>query len=214
MQCTPDGTCTLNYDSLSVRQLKQLLSKQKIDHSQCLEKYDLVQLAKVNNISTTLQDPVINIDIVSDTMCPWCFVGKRQMEQAISLIQKTITAKFKITWLPYFLNPHIPEDGLTISEYIGRVYGNSRKLETMHQHLSATGKQVGINFKISDDRKVFPTLHSHRLVEWAAKFNKQDEAMEMLFRSHFEEGKALNILTCLWMLHKKLVLILWMLAII
>jgi len=191
MQCTPDGTCLVDYDVLSVRQLKQLLSQHKIDHSLCVEKSDLVQLAQANNLSTA-QETVINIDIVSDTMCPWCFVGKRFMEKAITQLQGTTAVKFKITWLPFFLNPHIPDTGLTIAEYMAKVYGNTNKLATVHQYLTTAGKQVGINFKLSEDRKVYPTLHSHRFVEWASKFGKQDEAMELLFREHFEEGKALN----------------------
>jgi len=191
MQCTPDGLCTINYDAMSVRQLKQLLSKNRIDYSICVEKTDLVQLAQQNNLS--VNDPVICVDVISDTMCPWCFVGKRNMEQAVSQFkQKSPATSFKITWLPFFLNPHIPNEGVTLQNYLSNVYGDTKRLEGMHKRLEAVGKQVGINFLLDENRKIYPTIHSHRLVEWAKGFDKQNEAMEELFKSHFEQGKSLN----------------------
>jgi len=176
---------------MSVRQLKQLLSKNSVDHSNCVEKTDLVQLAQQNKLSFT--DPVICVDIVSDTMCPWCFVGKRNMEQAVSQFkQKNPSTSFKITWLPFFLNPNIPTEGVTLQKYLSNVYGDTRRLEGMNKRLEAVGKQVGINFLLNENRKIYPTIHSHRLVEWTKSFDKQNEAMEELFKSHFEQGKSLN----------------------
>jgi len=126
--------------------------------------------------------PVINIDVTSDNVCPWCYVGKRRLEQAI---QKSPQYDFKVTWSPYFLKPDMPKEGIPIKEYIARVYG--RIDPSRQDYLKNAGKEVGINFY--EDRLMIPTMDSHRLVEYAKKHGKQDQVISNIFRSYFEDGK-------------------------
>jgi len=147
-----------------------------------------------NNSSSDSNDQKnlkIRIDIISDTMCPWCWVGKRNMEFALREIPEPIEAN--VHWLPFFLDKDLAEEGTLTEEYYLKNYGDAQTGERMKQPLTQAGKPTGIDFteycKVTHFR---PTIRSHRLIEYADQHGKQDEMAEQLFCMFCEEGKPLN----------------------
>jgi len=126
----------------------------------------------------------INIEIVSDNVCPWCYVGKRNLEKAIA---SSPQYKFNVSWKPFQLRPDTPKEGTPFSELVKR-YPN---FEQMQVHLNKMGKEAGIDFV---ERTVIPnTLDSHRLVYYARKQTGDDNVMiAKLFHAYFEQGKNIG----------------------
>jgi predicted DsbA family dithiol-disulfide isomerase len=136
----------------------------------------------------------IRIDIISDTMCPWCWVGKRNMEQALK-DHPEINAE--INWLPFFLDRNLPEEGKLVKDYYVDNYGDANAGDNMKPSLVAAGKKLGIDFETNyvSMTRYRPTIRSHRLIEYAQRQGKQDEMVEELFRMYYEGGKHLNSVT-------------------
>jgi predicted DsbA family dithiol-disulfide isomerase len=133
----------------------------------------------------------IKIDIISDTMCPWCWVGKRNLEKALEDMPEI---QAEINWLPYFLDKNLPEAGKPVAEYYVGNYGDARAGERMKPGLVAAGKRCGIDFETYYINMTHyrPTIRSHRLIQLAKRCNKQDAMVEELFKIYYEEGKHLN----------------------
>eukprot|EP01137_Pigoraptor_chileana_P019612 Opistho-2@80856 len=127
---------------------------------------------------------LIKIDVTSDNICPWCFVGKRRLEEAM---KKTSDAfDFEVTWHPFFLRRDLPKEGMAIADYIEMVYGRKMDVTSPSNPLNQAGREVGINF--NSTRRMVPTLDSHRLVEFARTKGKQDACIEAVFRAYFENA--------------------------
>lgn len=136
------------------------------------------------------QQPSVVIDIVSDVIWPWCFVGKRHLEEAIHSFKNEL--KFEITWKPFFLNPNTPDTGVPLLEYLAQKYG-PQAVKTAAEGtspLSKAGRNVGINF--DSNRNIVNTLKSHCLLDYAKGLGKQDAVAENLFKSYFEDGQNIN----------------------
>ncbi|EEC51567.1 predicted protein [Phaeodactylum tricornutum CCAP 1055/1] len=133
----------------------------------------------------------IKIDIISDTMCPWCFVGKRNLETALRMVPE-ISAE--VNWLPFFLDKNLPEEGKLVKDYYIQNYGDPNAGERMMPHLIQAGKKSGIEFGSAfvEAERLFPTIRSHRLIEYAKRQGKQNQMVEELFHIYYEEGKRLN----------------------
>eukprot|EP01097_Dermamoeba_algensis_P002001 TRINITY_DN178_c0_g1_i3.p2 TRINITY_DN178_c0_g1~~TRINITY_DN178_c0_g1_i3.p2 ORF type:complete len:136 (-),score=31.94 TRINITY_DN178_c0_g1_i3:285-692(-) len=131
---------------------------------------------------TGLSSPSFDIQIISDNICPWCFVGKRSLEAAIKQLPEP--TKVSISWNPYFLDKAIPAGGWTIKEYLEKHYGSSEGFEKRAEYLREIGAKAGIKFS-SSERRVYPTLDSHCLVDFAKQFNKENEVIEDIFSSYF-----------------------------
>jgi predicted DsbA family dithiol-disulfide isomerase len=134
--------------------------------------------------------PKVKVSVVSDTMCPFCWVGKRHLEAAATQLSSTV--QLDVEWHPFMLNSRLPKDGMKITEYFEMTYGSAAHLDRAHANLKNAGNKVGINFQFSKDRLVTPTLDSHRVIELAKEQGKQDEMVERLFKMYMEEGKALG----------------------
>ena len=133
----------------------------------------------------------IHIDIISDTMCPWCWVGKRGLEEALA---KSPDIEAKVNWLPYFLDKNLPEEGKPVKDYYRQNYGDPNVGDSMKHHLVEAGKRCGIDFEthfVGLDR-YRPTIRSHRLIELVKEQDKEDAMVEALFHMYYEEGKHLN----------------------
>jgi predicted DsbA family dithiol-disulfide isomerase len=142
------------------------------------------------NAETTNQIKM-EINIISDTMCPWCWVGKRNMEQAL---QEMPEMDVEIHWLPFFLDRKLPEEGKPVEEYYVGNYGDPKAGERMMPGLIQAGRKCGIDFETHYVKmtRYRPTIRSHRLIHLAKRQNKQDEMVEALFHMYYEEGKHLN----------------------
>lgn len=131
-----------------------------------------------------------NISIVSDTVCPWCYVGKNKLDRAISLYKSTYPSSsdtFTTTWYPFYLIPDAPNPGVDKRTYFEAKFGAERT-SMMFDRLTSIGKPIGIDFKFGG--KTGNTRDSHRLIQLAKLKGPetQTRVIEELFRSYFEEN--------------------------
>jgi predicted DsbA family dithiol-disulfide isomerase len=128
------------------------------------------------------------IDVVSDVVCPWCFVGKRRLEQAIALAPDVPASIF---WRPFQLDGTIPQGGIPREEYLNRKFGVNRAKD-MYARLEKLGEEVGIPFAF-EKIKVSPnTLDAHRLLRWAQTVGTQSAVKERLLTLFFIEGEDIG----------------------
>ncbi|MCW5733129.1 MAG: DsbA family oxidoreductase [Enhydrobacter sp.] len=125
------------------------------------------------------------VDIVSDTICPWCYIGKRRFERALDLSGRNDIA---ISWRPFQLNPDMPSEGMTRDDYVRAKFGGGDRPRQIYQAIAESGREAGIEFQFSKIRRTPNTVLSHRLVHWSAKQERQDEMVQELFKGYFEDG--------------------------
>ncbi len=131
----------------------------------------------------------MQIDIVSDTVCPWCFIGKRKLEKALALRPDIA---FDIKWRAYRLDPNVPREGVDRRAYMRAKFGDSPRSSAMSDAIRAAGDAEEIAFAFERIEKRPDTTDSHRLVRWAASAGKQNEIVERLFKAYFEEGRDIG----------------------
>ncbi len=127
----------------------------------------------------------MHIDIVSDVICPWCFIGKRRLERALAL-RPELTAT--LSWHAFELNPDLPSDGISRDVYISAKLGSSRATEQLYGAVSVAGRAEGIEFAFERIRRVPNTLRAHRLIRLAGFEGCAEHVVEDLFRAYFLEG--------------------------
>ena len=130
----------------------------------------------------------MQIDIYSDIVCPWCYVGKRRLERALTSVGRDV----HVTWRPFQLNPTMPLDGMDRTTYLEAKFGSLEAFGRMEQQLLAAGSNEQISFAFEKIQRTPNTFAAHRLVWYAAQQLKQDEVMETLFRAYFLEGKDIG----------------------
>ena len=132
----------------------------------------------------------MHIDIYSDIVCPWCYVGKRRLERALSELKDEVKAE--VTWRPFQLNPMMPLDGMDRATYLKAKFGSLEAFGRMEEQLLAAGKDEQIPFAFEKIQRTPNTFAAHRLVWYTAQHGKQDEVVEALFRGYFLEGKDIG----------------------
>jgi len=125
------------------------------------------------------------IDIVSDVVCPWCYVGKKHIEKALEDMPEIDAV---IRWHPFQLDPTIPAEGYDRKAYMTKKFGEGGQLKAAHERLEALGKSSGIAFQFDAISRSPNTLNAHRLIRWANEAGVQDAVVSSLFQSYFEEG--------------------------
>ena len=131
----------------------------------------------------------ITVDVVSDVVCPWCYLGKARLELAIAEVQDEVGVD--VNWRPYRLNPEIPPEGVDHQSSLIAKLGGKEAVDRAHAMLSQLGKEVGVNYDF-DAVKISPnTLDAHRLIHWAILESReiQDRVVTALFKANFEEGR-------------------------
>jgi predicted DsbA family dithiol-disulfide isomerase len=124
------------------------------------------------------------IDVISDVICPWCFLGKRRLDVALAAMDKDVF----IRWRPYLLDPTIPPQGLDRQQYMLDKFGAER-LQTIHDPLIEAGKEIGVPYNFDLITRTPNTLDAHRLIRWAHTVERQTELVERLFMAYWSEGK-------------------------
>jgi predicted DsbA family dithiol-disulfide isomerase len=128
------------------------------------------------------------VDVISDVVCPWCFLGKKRLEKAVSMADAPIT----VHWRPFQLDATIPPEGMDRQVYMERKFGKGDRIKKAHEHLIELGTEVGIPFAF-DKIKVSPnTLDAHRLIRWAAEPALQEKIVEALFHAYFVDGRDIG----------------------
>jgi len=127
----------------------------------------------------------MQLDIFSDTICPWCYVGKRRLERALKARPQT---DLKIRWRAFQLNPGMPPDGMERRAYIEAKFGTPDRARRIYEAVSQAGASEGIDFAFDRMRRTPNTLQSHRLLRLAATVDRQGETLDELFHAYFEAG--------------------------
>lgn len=130
----------------------------------------------------------VQLDVISDTICPWCFIGKRRLEKALSLRPET---PIELRWRPYQLDSTIPRGGVDRREYLDKKFGPGRAKE-IYARVREAGAEEGIPFAFEKIARTPNTISSHRLIRWAATAGCQDAVVERLFRIYFLEGGSIE----------------------
>lgn len=128
----------------------------------------------------------MQLDVISDTVCPWCYIGKRRLDKAISSWDRK-DVEIAVTWRPYQLDATIPAEGVDRQKYYERKFGTERAKEA-GKVIAEYGEQEGIKFAFDKIKRSPNTLDSHRLVKWAGTAGVQLDAVELLFKRYFEDG--------------------------
>jgi predicted DsbA family dithiol-disulfide isomerase len=124
---------------------------------------------------------------VSDVVCPWCFIGKRRLEQALGRLPDT---QVGVRWRPFQLNPHLPEAGIAREEYVRSKFGV--RADEIYARLAQAGHTAGIEFAFERITRQPNTLAAHLLIRAAATAGCEDAMVESLFRGYFLEGADLT----------------------
>lgn len=132
---------------------------------------------------------MIEIDIVSDVICPWCLIGKRRLEAALALRPDSVGT---IRWRPFQLNPDMPREGVARTEYVETKFGGPEGAKRVYDRIRAAGADDGIDFRFEDIVRTPNTVDAHCLIHWAAEAGRQDAVVEALFRAYFMEGRDIG----------------------
>ncbi len=143
---------------------------------------------------TELSPINIAIDVVSDTVCPWCFIGKRRLGKALASRPEI---DFTVRWRAYRLDPTVPRQGLERKAYLKARFGDDGRVRQMGEAIRDAGAKDDIHFSYERIARTPNTLDSHRLIRWAASAGCQDQVVELLFSAYFEEGRDIGSPTVL-----------------
>ncbi|HEX3064949.1 MAG TPA: DsbA family oxidoreductase [Dongiaceae bacterium] len=131
----------------------------------------------------------MHLDIFSDTICPWCYVGKRRLARALAARPQP---KLAIRWRAFQLNPGMPADGMIRERYIDAKFGSSERAKRIYEAVSAVGASEGISFNFEAIKRTPNTILSHRLLRKASKEGLQDEVLEAMFQAYFVDGRDIG----------------------
>lgn len=131
----------------------------------------------------------VRIDIVSDVVCPWCIVGFRQLDAALT--RTAMTAD--LTWHPFELNPQMPAEGENLRDHLAAKYGvTPEQSVAARDQLVALGESLGFNFAYGDDKRIVNTFAAHQLLDWALEIGRQHALKLALFQAYFTEGRDVS----------------------
>ena len=127
------------------------------------------------------------IDVISDVICPWCYIGKRQLERALDMLEQH-KLRFTVAWHPFQLNPDMPAEGVDREKYRVAKFGSLERSRQMDQRITETAATVGIEFHLEKLTRTPNTLNAHRLIRFAGQKGAQDDVVEALFYEYFCNG--------------------------
>ena len=127
----------------------------------------------------------MKVEIYSDSVCPWCYIGKRRFERATRMRPDI---DFDVQWLPFELNPGMPRAGVEREPYLARKFGDPERVLAMQSQLRELGSSLGIDFHFERARRMANTRQSHEVLEHARATGAQDRVAEALFKAYFEQG--------------------------
>ena len=131
---------------------------------------------------------MIKIDVISDTICPWCFIGKRNFEKAISQVPGI---EVKFSYSTFQLNPNFPKEGVDKKEYISRKFNNDH-YSNMKERIKDEAIKSGISISNNTLTIIPNTSNSHKLILWSKEYDCHTEIVENLFKAYFEDSKDIS----------------------
>jgi len=130
------------------------------------------------------------IEIASDVICPWCYIGKRRMEKALALLDGEV--KPVIRWLPFELNPDMPQAGMPRARYREAKFGSLERARSLDARVAAEGRGEGIAFAFERIERTPNTRAAHQLIDLAQSQGKAAPVVDALFRAYFEEAQDIG----------------------
>ena len=130
----------------------------------------------------------MHVAIVSDTICPWCYIGKRRFERA----QAGRPTDLAVEWRPFQLNPDMPAEGIDRMRYLVAKFGSEERVAEIFSAIEQAGEAEGIEFVFERIARTPNTVDSHRLIEYAGARDAQDSVVEALFHRYFEQGEDIS----------------------
>jgi predicted DsbA family dithiol-disulfide isomerase len=131
----------------------------------------------------------MQIQVIFDPGCPWCYIGKRQLEPAITMRP---SVQVDLAWWPFLLNPDLPPEGIDRTTYLIRKFGSEARVGRVHLAIADVGESVEIDFAFDRIRRTPNTVNAHRLVRFARTYGCADRMVESLFYNHFVRGRDIG----------------------
>ena len=131
----------------------------------------------------------LKIDIVSDVVCPWCYIGKRRIENALALVTDV---PVEVHWRPFFLNPWVPREGISREDYLTKKFGSVERYKGIAQRVAAAAAAEGLTYNVDGIARQPNTLDAHRLIVWAGNAGDAGRMKQRLMELYFTEGADLT----------------------
>jgi predicted DsbA family dithiol-disulfide isomerase len=132
----------------------------------------------------------LTIEVVSDVICPWCYIGKRRLAKALAALAGEVGTE--IRWLPFQLNPSMPREGVARAEYRIAKFGSLERSRELDARVAKEGKSEGIEFAFERKQRTPNTVAAHALVGLAQEQGRADAVVDALFRAYFEEARDIG----------------------
>jgi predicted DsbA family dithiol-disulfide isomerase len=133
----------------------------------------------------------LRIDIVSDAICPWCYIGKRQLERALAALENE-ELHFSVHWNPFQLNPDMPKEGRDRMAYRAQKFGSAERAHELDERVANAAAAVGLQLRQDLMLRTPNTLDAHRLIWFAGREGVQDAVMEAVFKAYFTQGRDIG----------------------
>lgn len=142
-------------------------------------------------IGNTMTTKLITIDVISDVVCPWCYLGRQRLKAALALLPEL---NVEVRWRPFQLDPTLPKQGKERKRYLVEKLGSQSRVDEAHDQLIALGKEAGIEFDFDAIQVAPNTLDAHRVIHWAGDISAevQDRVVGELFSLYFEQGEDIG----------------------
>lgn len=140
-----------------------------------------------------MNSPTLTIDVISDVVCPWCYIGKRKLEAALALPEAADLPNVVIRWHPFQLNPDLPSEGISREDYLDNKFGGTQAAAQVYERVRAAGLVVGLPLNIDGIELQPNTLAAHALIAFAQAGDANgDDITERLFKAYFVENRLIG----------------------
>jgi len=132
---------------------------------------------------------MIRLDILSDPICPWCYIGKTYLDRALAEAPDPV---FEIQWHPFQLNPDMPAGGMDRRDYLETKFGGKDKAVQVYGQIADAAEAAGLHLDLGRIKRTPNTMDAHRLIHWSGLEGKQGQVVAALFRAYFDEGRDIG----------------------
>ena len=139
-----------------------------------------------------MSEPVLTIDIVSDVVCPWCYIGKRKLEAALALPQAASLPRVEVRWHPFQLNPDMAPEGVSRKQYLEDKFGGPERAAEIYERVRAAGRTAGLELNIDGITQQPNTLAAHGLIAFGQQQGAGDAVKERLLKAYFVENRFIG----------------------
>ena len=134
--------------------------------------------------------PKIKIDVVSDVVCPWCYIGKRRLEKAINMVKDKY--EFEVEFHPFELNPNLPATGTDQKDFLIQKFGGEQRYHQLTNHVAQVASEEGLHFDFPKQQVLPNTREAHRIIQFARQEGVQPSVKEAFMKAYFEDGVDLS----------------------